>query len=394
VAINELKSRYNEKEGRTLLYPKSPLNDHLVIMKYKILSLLTVVLIGTYLHGQATYRYHPPKFMDDGWEIGDLVREGIDTTRIAQLFNQLREGPNQIHSVVIVQEKKLVVEEYFNGQERAVPHDLRSATKSIRSLLLGIAIDKGFIGSVHDPISKYLKNLTPKKNLDPRKETITIAHLMTMSSGWDCNDMDKKSVGQEDKVYRKKDWLQYTLDLPMINEPGKVAQYCSMGTILAAEIISQSSGLSIDQFAEKFLFVPLGISTVNWGHTSNKPVIPSGKRLYMTSRGLAKLGQLVLQKGHWNGQQIVSEKWMETSTTTKTQVNGMNYGYLWWQFTFPVNGRMVHSITATGNGGQHIMIFPELDLVAVFTGGAYNSQEARLPFMIMKDVFLPAFSKN
>ena len=295
---------------------------------------------------------------------------------------------------MLIKNNQIVIEEYFNDYSLNKQHDLRSATKSIRSILLGIALDKGFIGTIDDPISKYLKNKVPKKNLDERKDKITIRHLITMSTGLDCNDWDKKSDGQEDKVYRKKDWVQYTLDLPMVNEPGTVSNYCSMGTLLLVEIISQTSGMTIDAFAEKYLFEPLGISNISWGHTSTKVVIPSAKRLYMTSRDMAKVGQLILNNGKWNGTQVVSEKWIGESTTPKTKITGIDYGYLWWNIPFKVNENIVVSKMATGNGGQYIMVFPELDMVAVFTGGAYNSQEDKLPFAIMKDIFLPTFKSK
>lgn len=215
-----------------------------------------------------------------------------------------------------------------------------------------------------------------------------------MSSGLDCNDWDKNSKGQEDKVYRKKDWLQYTLDLPMINEPGTVSNYCSMGVVIIAEIISQSSGMTIDKFAENYLFKPLDIANVSWGHTSNKAIIPSGKRLYMTSRDMAKIGQLILNNGKWNKKQVVSEKWIEESTTTKTKIGGIDYCYLWWNIPFKEKDKMIVSTVATGNGGQYVMVFPELDMVTVFTGGAYNSQEDKLPFAIMTDIFLPTFTNK
>jgi CubicO group peptidase (beta-lactamase class C family) len=215
-----------------------------------------------------------------------------------------------------------------------------------------------------------------------------------MSSGLDCNDWDKKSEGQEDKVYRKKDWIKYTLNLPMVNEPGTVSNYCSMGVVLIAEIISQSSGMTIDKFAEQYLFKPLGIDNVSWHHTSKKEIISSGKRLYMCSRDMAKIGQLMLNKGKWNEKQVVSEKWIEESTRPKTKIAGIDYGYLWWNIPFKTKEKRIVSKLATGNGGQYIMIFPELDMVAVFTGGAYNSQEDKLPFAIMTDIFLPAFTNE
>lgn len=344
--------------------------------------------------GQNIYSYSQPKELEDGWKTNSLQSQNVDTTRIYQLFSQVKNGENKMHSILLLKNGKIVIEEYFNDHSADKQHDLRSATKSIRSILLGIAIDKGFIDNVNDPISKYLKSPVPNKNLDERKDKITIKHLLTMSTGLDCNDWDKKSKGQEDKIYRKKDWLQYTLDLPMVNEPGTVSNYCSMGAVLIAEIISQASEMTVDEFAEQYLFNPLGITNVSWNHTSNKDVIPSGKRLYMTSRDMAKIGQLMLNNGKWNEKQIVSEKWTEESTTSETKITGIDYGYLWWNIPFKTKEKMVVAKVATGNGGQYIMVLPDLDIVAVFTGGAYNSKEDKLPFAIMNDVFLPTFTNE
>lgn len=363
----------------------------------KNIAAFTILILfkSTLCYGQIIYTYSQPKELADGWKTTNLKSQNVDTTRISQLFTQLWNGENKVHSVLLAKNNQIIIEEYFNDHSAYKQHDLRSATKSIRSILLGIAIDKGFIDNVDDPMSKYLKDLVPTNNLDKRKDKITIRHLLTMSSGLDCNDWDKKSEGQEDKVYRKKDWLQYTLDLPMVNEPGSVSNYCSMGAVLIAEIISQASGTTIDKFAEQYLFNPLDITNVSWSHTSNKEVIPSGKRLYMTSRDMAKIGQLMLNNGKWNEKQVVSEKWIEESTTPKTKITGIDYGYLWWNIPLKSKEKMIHSKVATGNGGQYIMILPELDIVAVFTGGAYNSQEDKLPFAIMTDIFLPTFtSKN
>lgn len=159
----------------------------------------------------------------------------------------------------------------------------------------------------------------------------------------------------------------------MVNQPGTVSNYCSMGAVLIAEIISQATGMTIDKFAEQYLFSPLGVTNVSWGHTSNKEIIPSGKRLYMTSRDMAKIGQLILNQGKWDQKQIVSEKWIEESTTPKTKITGIDYVYFWWNIPFLINEKVVFSRTATGNGGQYIMVIPDINLVAVFTGGAYNS---------------------
>ena len=361
-------------------------------MKTIATSTIFTLFISVFSYGQNTYVYSQPKELKDGWKTTNLKSQNVDTTRIYQLFNQVQNGENKVHSVLLVKNNQIIIEEYFNDHSANKQHDLRSVTKSIRSILLGIAVDKGFIDSVDDPMSTYLKSQVPTKNPDQRKDRITIRHLLTMSTGLDCNDWDKKSAGQEDNVYRKKDWIQYTLNLPMVDEPGKVSKYCSMSVVLIAEIISRAAGMPIDKFAEEYLFKPLGISNVSWGHTSNQEIIPSGKRLYMTSRDMAKIGQLILNKGKWGEKQVISEKWIEESTTPKTKITGIDYGYLWWNIPFKEKEKIIVSKVATGNGGQYIMVFPEIDMVAVFTGGAYNSQEDKLPFAIMTDIFLPTFT--
>jgi len=359
-----------------------------IITRSAILSLF----VSAFSYSQNTYTYSQPKLLEDGWETTSLTTLNVDTTRIYQLFNQLEDGENSIHSILLVKNKHIIIEEYFKDHSVYKQHDLRSVTKSIISLLLGIAIDKGIVGSVDDPVLKYLKSHVPTKNPDKRKDEITIKQLLTMSAGLDCNDWDKHSAGQEDKVYRKKDWIQYTLDLPMVYDPGKVSNYCSMGVVLIAEILSQASGMPIDKFAEEYLFNPLNISNVRWGHTSDKDVIPSGKRIYMTSRDMAKIGQLILNEGQWNDKRLISEKWISESTAIKTQITGVGYGYLWWDIPFREKEKITISKVASGNGGQYIMVFPDLEMVAIFTGAAYNSQEDKLPLAIMNDIFLPTFS--
>ncbi len=345
-------------------------------------------------YGQS-YSYARPETRADGWETRSLQEMGLDTILIDTLFTQLFQQKHKIHSTLVIKEGKIVVEEYFNGNTRESRYDIRSATKSVISLLVGIALDKGFIASVDDPMNIYLKDKVPEKNKSADKENISIRHLLTMSSGLECNDWNKKSRGQEDKVFRKRDWIQYTLDLPMVDSPGKTTSYCSMGTVLAAEIVSKASGFPIDVFAEKYLFQPLGITNVNWGHTTTgKPIVPSAKRLYMTSRDMAKIGQLVAKGGIWNGKTVISKEWIAKATMSQTKLSNLEYGFLWWKIPFSMNGKKIHGTVATGNGGQYIMIFEDWDLVVVFTGGAYNSEQDKVPFAITNNIFLPVFAKN
>ncbi|MFD2566958.1 serine hydrolase domain-containing protein [Pseudotenacibaculum haliotis] len=360
----------------------------------KRVTLLLSVFCCLFIYGQKSYQYSAPKETGDGWKTDGSWFQKVDTSKIYQLFQQLYNAKHKINSVLLVKDNVLILEEYFNKRSIDQQQDLRSTSKSIRSILLGIALDKGFIDDVNDPISKYLKTHQPKKKLDPRKADITIANLITMSTGLECNDWDRKSKGQEDRVYKKKDWIQYTLDLPMVNNPGEVSNYCSMGVVILAEIISQASGMSIDEFADKYLFAPLGIENVSWGHTSEKKVIASGKRLNMTPRDMAKIGQLILNKGMWKEARVVSQKWVEKSISPKTTITGINYGYLWWKLPFFVKDKLHLSTAATGNGGQYILIFHEINMIAVFTGSAYNSQEDKIPFVIMKDVLLPTLFRH
>ncbi len=359
-------------------------------MKNIIITIILLLFTNSNF-GQNIYKYKQPKRLNDGWKTNTLKSQRIDTISIYKFFNQAINRDSKLHSILLIKDQELIIEEYFNDYNTEKQQDLRSATKSIISILIGIAIDKGYIDDINDPISKYLKEPKPQKNLSKQKESIRIKDLLTMSSGLDCNDWDKKSKGQEDKVYKKKDWLQYTLDLPMVNKPGEVANYCSMGVVLLAEIINQTSGMTIEQFANKHLFSPLEINHVNWGHTSEQEVISSAKRLYLNPRDMAKIGLLVLNKGNWDNKQIVSKKWIEDATSPKTKISNINYGYLWWEIPFKINNKIIKSIVATGNGGQYIMIFPEINLVTVFTGGAYNSEEDKLPFAIIENVFLPAY---
>ncbi len=357
----------------------------------KGLHILIFIFSFSYVsEAQEKYVYAQPITINDNWKTENFKDSNRDIALIDKMFNQIKSGRGDIHSILLVKDNKLIIEEYFDEYQIDATHDLRSATKSIRSILIGIAIDKGYIENVNDSIFKYLKK-RPSTNHISGKGKITIKDLLTMSSGLDCNDWDKKSKGQEDKVYRKSDWVKYTLNLPLVNEPGEVSNYCSMGTVLVAKILENASEMSINDFADKFLFKPLGITNLQWGHTSNKEVISSAKRLYMTPRDMAKIGQLVLNKGKWNNTQIVSENWLSESIKPWTQLSGIDYGFLWWNIKFQINDQIYTSITATGNGGQYIFIVPGLDLVAVFTGGAYNSDEDKLPFAIMNDIILPTF---
>lgn len=359
----------------------------------KKVLLIFFLLVSSLLQGQSRYKYQAPKSLDDGWETGKAADEGLKTELFEKFFTALNAQDHKMHSMLIVRNGKLVMEEYFNGYDREKRQDLRSVTKSIISLLVGIAIEQGKITSVDDPVAKYLSEFSPALNPDPEKKLITIAHLLTMSSGMDCNDWDEKSTGQEDKLYKKKNWLDYMADLPIIHDPGSESYYCTGGVMLLTRVLLMAVGLDWRVQAQEFLFKPIGISDVEYGHTSKKKMPAASHRLYMRPRDVAKLGQLVLKWGQWEGKQLVPASWIEQISFRKTQISGLDYSYLWWKLPFEKGGKKVDATCATGNGGQYILIFPEYDLVAVFTGGAYNSQEDKLPFAIVNKVILPSLAR-
>ena len=284
---------------------------------------------------------------------------------------------------------KLVLEQYWNGRDSEVQQDLRSATKSITSLLLGIAISRGFVKSVHEPVRTYLGPIYPDTAVV--KQNITVEDLLTMRSGLKCNDRDDRSPGQEDKMYRKQDWVRFFLELPTATPAGEVAQYCTGGVVALGRIISETSKSSISTFANNYLFDPLCIPGARWSDFDNHRQTDTGGHLSLRPQDMLRIGQLVLQRGMWNGRQLIPREWIEQSTNEHTRIdNGRQYGYLWWRQPVPYRGGQVVVIFAGGNGGQYIFVVPELELVAVFTGGNYNSRKAQRPFQIMNKYILPA----
>jgi len=336
------------------------------------------------------YQYKVPLGTNDGWPVAALPPQQIDTGRVFGFMRSFVKEDHQLSSMLFIQNGVLMLEEYFNDTDREDLNDLRSATKSIRSLLVGIALEKGYIQSLDEPILNYLEDLEDTTQLDPAKREITVRDLLLMSPGFDCNDWDQQSAGQEDRIYKKNDWLRYIMQLPMQYTPGDTSLYCSAATILTAEIVSRASGMTVEDFADQYLFAPLEIYRYEWGHTSRRNVPESARRLYMRSRDFAKIGQLVLDSGRWNGQQVVAKDWIEESTRKQTTITGIDYGYLWWRIPFQAEGERVEAIEAMGNGGQYLMLFPDQEVLLVFNGTAFNSEEDKLPFSIVSQVFLPA----
>lgn len=304
------------------------------------------------------------------------------------LTHEIRSGDYQtVTSVIVQQNNETLYEAYFNGADRETLHDTRSATKTIAGLLVGIAIDQGLIGSVQTPVESFFTDYFPTKNMDARKREITLEDFLTMSSLLECNDFNPYSRGNEERMYITEDWIRFTLNLPIKgfapwetrpNQTpfGRSFSYCTAGVHVLGQVIARASHQTLPDYAREFLFAPLGISDVEWQFTSlDRATTAGGVRL--SSRSLAKLGSLFLYQGQYNEHEVVSADWIRSSLQSHAEIgDGHEYGYLVWKRETKLADRSVTSHFMSGNGGNHVVAIPELNIVMVITKTDYNQPGA------------------
>ena len=338
--------------------------------------------------GSSQYTYSVPADLSDGWPVGHVSDAALSETMISQASQSILDGTyTGIDSLVIVRNGVLVHEVYSRGFA-GTPHDRRSATKSITSLLVGIAIDQGHVASVGDPVLPYIHGYASFDNWDDRKNNLSVQDLLTMSTGLDCDDW-RSSTGNEANMYRQSDWVKFILDLPMVTDPGTEFSYCTGGVVVLGAIIAHASALPTEEFAEANLFGPLGISNNRWEFTPSGRV-DTGGHIRMTSRDMAKIGELVLRRGHWDGTQIVSDTWIDESTGYHLTINANDdYGYLWWRRTIGPADEL-DTVYASGNGGQFIFVIPDVNMIVIFNGTNYNSSLQNQPYEILDRFIVPA----
>jgi CubicO group peptidase (beta-lactamase class C family) len=332
--------------------------------------------------------YQPPVSRDDGWRVADARVEHLDTSRFAALEAKLADGGYKgITSVLVARDGKLVYEAYFNGGTADQLNDVRSASKSVTALLVGAAIDRGLIPGVQAKVYGYFRDKQPIQREDPRKQAITLEDLLTMSSLWECNDENEFSSGNEERMYVSEDWLQFALDLPIkgfapwMTKPqdsphGRAFSYCTAGAFVAGAIVERAAHMPLARFAAESLEKPLGIVRSQWNASPLGIGMGGGGTRYR-SRDLAKLGQLVLDEGRWQGRQVMSAKWIDAMLTVHAQArDDADYGYLWWCFRKPISGIDAPVWAMSGNGGNYVFVVPSRRLVAVVTSSAYNQRYA------------------
>jgi len=344
------------------------------------------------------WKYTPPPKLDDGWKISTLADVGLDEAPIRQMIDEeIRTLDDNIHShrvhgVLIARNGKLVLEEYFHGFDRNTPHDTRSASKSMASMLVGAAMEGGFDIGTDTSVYETLRGQADDR--ESRKQAMTLKHLLTMSSGFYCDDNDSNAPGNENTLQEQQDepdWYKYTLDLPMADDPGTNAIYCSANSNLIGAVLSAATGETLlDLFAD-LIARPLELSRYYLGlQPTGEPYLGGGAQ--WLPRDFMKLGQVMLSGGTWNGHRLVSEEWVAESTKAQVKIGDRGYGYQWWINEYPYGDGTVHAFFAAGNGGQIVMGIPELDLLIAFYGGNYSdavlyrAQNVLIPEYILKSV--------
>ncbi|HSV02411.1 MAG TPA: serine hydrolase [Phenylobacterium sp.] len=283
----------------------------------------------------------------------------------------------QITSVLVARDGRVVYERYFDKDGPLGLRNTRSATKTVTGMLVGAAVDRGFL-KPEAHVLDFFPDRRPLANPDPRKAKITVEDFLTMSSLLECDDENSFSRGNEERMYLVEDWVKFTLDLPIKGFPewtqtpaqspyGRAWSYCTAGATTLGPLIQRAVKAPLPAFAQKVLFGPLGIADAKWQFTPLHDAMTGGG-LQLTTRDLWKLGQLYLNGGKWDGRQVISAEWVRRSVSPHANAReDTDYGYLWWLQTFRVAGKPVKTWGMYGTGGNKVYVLPDAEAVVVVT---------------------------
>lgn len=354
------------------------------------------------------YTYSVPLEKGDGWLVASIEDVDIDRDLLQEAVSTIIDGEFvKISSLLISRNGQLVVDELFrtdlDANDYAVGntdlniHTMQSTTKSFVSALVGIAIDKRYIESTDVSFYSLFGEYSSFENWSDSKNEITLEDVLTMRHGWQYNEWDYPTESDQNTlfyIYRNySDFVKGLLDLPMALEPGESFVYSTMAAHALGAAVSNQSGKSIPDFAQEYLFEPLQFDKSYWLYSPKNRAM-TGCCLFISGRDMTKLGQLYLDKGKWNGNQVISSEWIEKSVTKSVDLNlGFTdgYGYQWWMKELRVNGESIDTFFAAGNGGQFIYVFPELNAVISFTGENYGSQTMYQVTALLEKYLLKAF---
>lgn len=393
---------------KTLLTPPRSTQPGLVAAAFLLLLVQAAPATAQKQPGQ--FELHPPLQLNDGWPTGTPADAGIEADSLLRLVEEIHANTYpDVHSVLIARGGRLVFEAYFPGYAWDYEgeafrgswvefgpdtlHYAHSATKSVTGLLLGIAVDQGCLPGPNASVFSFFPEHADLS--DEGKAKITLAHLLTMTSGLEWNEQDVFYDDVNNDVVQltiADDPAAFVLSKPLIHPPASTFYYNGGGPILLGEIIHRCSGKGLDDYAREHLFSPLGIRKLEWNRLTSGFVDASGG-VRLRPRDLAKLGQLVLNDGTWNGTRVVSEAWLELMTRRWVPLGPVQgYGFLWWTRSYENGSDTLNAVMADGWGGQRAMVFPTLDLLVVFTGGNYT-EPPRLDEAVSRFI-LPALSES
>jgi CubicO group peptidase (beta-lactamase class C family) len=342
-------------------------------------AVLLLILIGALAYlflpwrGSLPALPAPQTWPTNGWQTTTPEEQGFDSLKLAEGLSAIQKAGIPIHSLLIIRNGRILLEAYFYPYDGQAPHSTSSVTKSITTTLIGIAADQGKL-SLDDRMVSFFPEYTIA-NLDARKKAITIRHLASMSAGMECSGPpDELTVAE---MEASPNWVQFALDRPMADEPGKKWNYCGLWMHLLSAILEKATGMPAQEFARINLFEPLGIQAGFWPADPQGVNMGAGNlRLYPTD--MAKLGLLWLQRGRWDGKQVVSSSWVQQSVVVRFQTGGDSYGYGWWIS----KGLGGPAYNAEGNAGQRIAMDPTLNLIVVTSGGDGFNFDDVVPYLV------------
>ena len=314
------------------------------------------------------YRLRPPA-PGSGWEVAEPAAVGLSPRHLQATVRAVTQGQaGLLHSLVIARRGKLVLEEYFHGYRRQDLHELQSVTKSVASLLVGIAVDRGAIGELDTPVLEWFEDRAARA--EPGWRKVTLEHLLTMTAGldWERRELWRAHPPGPQLFDR-------VLSRRVAHEPGSRWLYNSNDVELLGEILRRATGMQADAFAARELFAPLGITAWDWERDRTEGYPSLAGSLDLRPLDMAKLGQLVLDGGRWRGRQVVSEAWIRESTAPRVVSGGdrQRYGYLWARTDAPLDAGRHPVILARGWGSQFIHVVPAFEAVIVSTGGNHHN---------------------
>lgn len=347
--------------------------------------------------GSPRYVYRKPPTTNDGWTTARAGELGVDEAALTRAVQRIIDvdpaaarGAWLIHGMAVAYRGKLVLDEYFYGYDRDTPHDTRSASKTFSSVMLGAAMMRGTKIGPETKLYDLVAPMGPFANPDPRKADITLANVMTHTTGLACDDNDETSPGNEDTMEFQRaqpNWWKFELDLPMLHAPGTHYAYCSGGINLMGAALTNATGTWLPMLFDRTVAKPLQFGPYYWNLMPNGEGYQGGG-VFVRPRDFLKIGQAFLDGGVWNGRRIVTEDWVKLSTGPRTHISpettGLSGdafrevywegddGYAWHMAAIKSGDQVYRGYHANGNGGQLLIVVPQFDLVVMFTAGNYQ----------------------